>query len=151
MQCENTDEWSKAMDDEIGSLIENKTFELIESPENKKAIKGKWVYASKMDANGETKCKARYVAKGFTQQSGIDYEETFSPTANMSSLRMLMQASVDGWMELGFTSLSTAQVISRRDRNPEPGRNSLLFRNSSKGSFCCSRTIGSPPQRRTFI
>ena len=39
----------------------------------------------------------------------------------------------------------------RDDRNPEPGRNSLLFTNSSKGSFSCRRTIDSPPQCRTFI
>ena len=53
--------------------------------------------------------------------------------------------------ELGFTSLSTAKAISRRVRNPEPGRNSLLFTNSSKGYFGCRRPIRSPPQRRTFI
>ena len=115
MQCENTDEWSKAMDDEIGSLIENKTFEVMELPENKKAIKGKWVYASKMDANGETKCKARYVAKGFTQQSGIDYEETFSPTANMSSLRMLMQASVDQDLIVHQLDVKTAYLNAPLD------------------------------------
>ena len=57
----------------------------------------------------------------------------------------------EGRKELGFTSLSTAYVISRRDRNPEPGRNSLLFTNSSKGSFSCIRTIDSPLQRHTFI
>ena len=53
---------------------------------------------------------------------------------------------IEGRKELGFTSLSTAYVISRRDRNQEPGIDSLLFTNSSKGSFCCRRTIGSPPQ-----
>ena len=41
----------------------------------------------------------------------------------------------EGRKELGFTSLSTAYVISRRDRNQEPGRNSLLFTNSSKRVF----------------
>ena len=57
----------------------------------------------------------------------------------------------EGRKELGFTSLSTAYVISRQDRNPEPGRNSLLSTNSSKGSFSCIRTIDSPLQRHTFI
>ena len=36
--------------------------------------------------------------------------------------------------------------ISRRDNNPELGRISLLFRNSSKGSFSCRSTIDSPTQ-----
>ena len=57
----------------------------------------------------------------------------------------------EGRKEFGFTSLSTAYVISRRDRNQEPGRNSLLFTNISKGSLSCRRTIDSPPQSRTFI
>ena len=46
----------------------------------------------------------------------------------------------DGGKALGFTSLSAAEVISRRDRNQEPERNSLLFTNSSK-SFGCRMTV----------
>ena len=53
------------------------------------------------------------------------------------------QTIVKGRKGCVFTSLSTAKVISRRDINLEPGRNSLLFMNR--------RTIDSPPQRRTFI
>ena len=71
------DEWSKAMDDEINSLIENQTFVATEIPANKNVIKGKWVYTSKLEADGQTKCKARYVAKGFTQQSGVDLWKHF--------------------------------------------------------------------------
>ena len=43
----------------------------------------------------EVKYKARYVAKAFSQVGSIDYDETFSPTAQMSSSRMLIQSSVD--------------------------------------------------------
>ena len=56
-----------------------------------------------------------------------------------------------GRKAFGFASLSTADVISRRDRNTEPGRNSLLFTNSYEGSSSCRKTIDSPPPHRTFI
>ena len=55
---ENADEWSKAMDDEINSIIDNQTIVITEIPANKNVIKGKWVYTSKLEADGQTKGKA---------------------------------------------------------------------------------------------
>ena len=52
---------------------------------------GKWVYTVKEDVNGSETLKARYVAKGYSQVHGIDCEETFSPTTNFTSIRILMQ------------------------------------------------------------
>lgn len=84
-------EWVHAMDEEIRSLKENNTFTLTTLPEGKKAVGGKWVYAIKKNIDGSEKYKARFVAKGFSQKHGIDYEETFSPTPNLTSIRVLMQ------------------------------------------------------------
>ncbi|KAM9791032.1 uncharacterized protein LOC133165345 [Syngnathus typhle] len=77
-------EWVKAMDEEMHSLKENNTFTLTNLPEGKKAVGGRWVYAIKTDVDGSEKYKARYVAKGYSQKMGVDYGETFSPTANMT-------------------------------------------------------------------
>ena len=52
---------------------------------------GRWVYAVKLGPNGEEKYKARFVAKGYSQIPDVDYHETFSPTARVTSIRMLMQ------------------------------------------------------------
>ena len=59
---------------------------------------GKWVYAIKLDPNGEEKYYARFVAKGYSQAPGIDYCETFSPTARITSVRMLRQLAIQKCM-----------------------------------------------------
>ena len=81
------------MDIEINSLESNGTFEVAELPEDKRLVGRKWVYVIKDD---DEKCvyKAQYVAKGYSQVQGIDYLETFSPTARMESVRMLIQLAV---------------------------------------------------------
>lgn len=45
----------------------------------------------KSDIEGKDKFKVRYVAKGYSQERGIDYGETFSPTASLTSVRVLLQ------------------------------------------------------------
>ena len=59
---------------------------------------GKWVYAIKLDPNGEEKYYARFVAKGYSQAPGIDYCETFPPTARITSVRMLRQLAIQKCM-----------------------------------------------------
>ena len=85
--------WEKAMKGEMEALKENDTFELTTLLEGTNLVGGRWVYTIKEDANGLETLKARYVAKGYSQVHGIDYEETFSPTANITSIRILMQLS----------------------------------------------------------
>ncbi|CAB4032084.1 Hypothetical predicted protein, partial [Paramuricea clavata] len=87
-------EWEQAMKEEISSLKENDIYELSTLPEGKASVGRKWVYTTKQDQNGIEIFKARYVAKGYSQVKGIDYQEIFAPTASITSIRVLMQLAV---------------------------------------------------------
>jgi hypothetical protein len=87
------------MDEKMVMLDANATWELIDLPKDKKKIGCKWVYKVKHNANGSvSRYKARLVAKGYAQTYGIDYEETYSPVAKMTIVRVIIaMASVKGW------------------------------------------------------
>ena len=73
------------MDKEMRSLEENKSFTLTHLPPGKQPVGGRWANTRKRDFDGTEKYKARFVAKGYSQKSGTDWDETFSPTAHMTS------------------------------------------------------------------
>jgi hypothetical protein len=91
--------WDNAMDEEMAALDANATWELVALPKDKKAIGCKWVYKVKHNANGfVNRYKARLVAKGYAQMYGIDYEETYSPIAKMTTVRAIIaMAATKGW------------------------------------------------------
>lgn len=94
IKSDNSKEWRKAMDEEIQSLNENKTFTPTTLPIGKKPVGGRWVYTVKTGIDGKDQYKARFVAKGYSQKMGIDYGETFSPTADLTSVRVVLQKAV---------------------------------------------------------
>jgi hypothetical protein len=79
------------MDQEMVTLDPNATWEVVVLPKDKKTIGCKWVYKVKHNANGSmNKYKARLVVKGYAQTYGIDYEETYSPFAKMTTVRAIV-------------------------------------------------------------
>jgi hypothetical protein len=66
-KVENNKEWKKAMEEEMGSLLENKTWELVKLPKGRRALQNKWVYMIKHEGEGKKeRYKARMVVKGFS-------------------------------------------------------------------------------------
>jgi hypothetical protein len=80
-----------AMMEEYHSIIKNDVWEIVPRPKNKDVVSSKWLYKIKHVAHGSIeKYKARFVAHGFSQKEGIDYEETFSPVARYTSIRTII-------------------------------------------------------------
>jgi len=85
--------WEGAIQAELKSHESNKTWTLVDHPQNKatNVVSCKWVFAIKKKADGSLdKYKARLVARGFTQRYGYDYDETFSPVVKATTLRILI-------------------------------------------------------------
>ena len=98
MEDENKMKWVDAMQDEMKSLHENHSFELVKLPKGKRALKNRWVYRVKQEEHtSQPRYKARLVVKGFSQKKGIDFDEIFSPVVKMSSIRVVLglAASLD--------------------------------------------------------
>ena len=85
------DRWLEAMKSKIGSMYENKVCTLVDLLDDWQAIENKWIFKKKTNTNGNvTVYKARFVAKGFRQVQGVDYDETFSPVAMLKSVRIML-------------------------------------------------------------
>ena len=79
------------MKEELDALTKNHTWDLVTLPSRQFLVGCKWIYKIKTRSNGSIKrYKTRLVAKGFTQEYGIDYEETFAPVACISSVHALL-------------------------------------------------------------
>ncbi|XP_021730752.1 uncharacterized protein LOC110697676 [Chenopodium quinoa] len=92
--------WRDAMASEIKALEDQGTWSLEKLPEGKKALGSKWVYTEKRDEEGKLlRLKVRLVVFGNHQEEGIDYNETFSLVAKMSTLSFLIY--VDDMMIAG--------------------------------------------------
>ncbi|XP_028806858.1 uncharacterized protein LOC114761610 [Neltuma alba] len=109
------------MNAEIHALKQNQTWTLTSLPPGKKPISCKWVFKTKFKANGDIeRYKAHLVAKGYTQTEGLDYFDTFSPVAKMTTLRLLLAiATAKKWflhqLDVNNTFLHDDVVLGGND------------------------------------
>lgn len=82
-EAKNLDDWrfwEQAIKDELGSMKKHKVWDIVSRPKDKRIIKSKWIFNIKEDpSTGQRHYKARLVALGCEQRSGVDYQETFAP------------------------------------------------------------------------
>ncbi|GKA36944.1 retrovirus-related pol polyprotein from transposon TNT 1-94, partial [Tanacetum coccineum] len=81
--------------EEYDALIKNGMWSLVPRASNANVVDCKWVYRLKRDKNGAIiRYKARFIAKGFWQQPGIDFHETFSPIVKSTTIRAVLSLAV---------------------------------------------------------
>ena len=91
--------WVDAMIEEYKSIVKNDVWEVVPRPAGKSVVTSRWLYKVKHAVDDSVdKYKARFLARGFTQNEGIDYDETFAPVARYTTIRTIISlAAVFGW------------------------------------------------------
>jgi len=86
------DQWEPAMKDEMAKMEKYKVWDVIPRQSHMRVVGARWVYTRKID--GETgkpsAYKARWVAKGFSQLEGVDFDELFAAVAHKDSIRVFL-------------------------------------------------------------
>lgn len=105
MRSKESEQWKEACDKEMDMMEKMNVWKIVDKPQGLVPVGLKWVFAyKKVDDNGNpVKFKARLVAKGFSQKEGINYTETFAPTATFAGLQiMLTIAAHQNWPTHSF-------------------------------------------------
>ncbi|CAN0049551.1 unnamed protein product [Discosporangium mesarthrocarpum] len=89
MNSSDAEGWHRAMIRELQKTKEFDTFDLVRPPTDRNTLGSRWVFGRKHDGT----LKARWVTQGFSQSSGLDYGETFSPVCRMGSVRLILALS----------------------------------------------------------
>ena len=104
--------WIAGGRDELKSLQEMKVFVLVprsELPHGHRPLKGKLVCKRKRDDTGKiVRYKVRYVAKGFAQRYGVDYDKTTAPTVRLESFRSILHIAASNDWDLRQFDIKTA-------------------------------------------
>jgi hypothetical protein len=90
MQVDTKNKWEKGMKEEMDSFRNKQTWDLVQFPVGKRALKNKWFYKLKEEDGGKKQYKDRLVVKGFAQKKCIDFDEIFSLVVKMTSIRTIL-------------------------------------------------------------
>ena len=83
------------MNEELDEIENNNAWELVPRPHDKNIIGTKWILKNNLNENGGViRNKDILVCKGYAQQEGVEFEETFSPVAILEAIRMLLAFSI---------------------------------------------------------
>src|SRR5437762_11585033 len=102
--------WKVAIQEEYNSLINNKTWSLVTPPPDANIVESRWAFDVKDESPPHY--KARFVAKGYSQRYGIDYEETYTPVVKPETLRVLFAIAAARGYSIHMMDVITAFLNS---------------------------------------
>ena len=95
----DAEKWRQPMREELDALMPNTTWTLVQGNQSDNVLGGRWVFTIKQGDMGLHRYKACWVAQGYEQVRGLDFDETFAPTLGRASLRILLTiAARRGWV-----------------------------------------------------
>lgn len=120
MQGPNAPQWAQAMTEELDQLHKNNTWELVHKDEIERGhrpLGGKWVYKVKRDVDGNiARFKARWVVKGYLQQFGIDFDQTFAAVVKPMAFRVLFAIAAFYDLQIDQMDVKTAFLYGLIDQ-----------------------------------
>jgi len=108
---EDHEEWKKAVEDEMMSLLKNDTWDIIKRSEKQNVVGCRFVLTNKYRSDGQIeRYKARLVAKGYNQRFGVDYHQTFAPVARLETIRTMMALAAELKLKIWQFDVVTAYL-----------------------------------------
>jgi hypothetical protein len=106
--------WLDGARQEIKKLEKRKCWKAVKKPKHRKLVKSKFVFKLKRDHLGTIKkYKVRLVAKGFSQEEGVDYQQTFSPVAKGVTFRLALALAIKKSLRMRQIDVETAFPYAR--------------------------------------
>ena len=119
----------RSLRSEIDSIMQNHTWELVDLPPGSKTLGSRWIFTRKMKVDGSIdKYKARLVIKGYKQQEGVDYFDTYSPVTRITSIRLII--AVAALRNLKIHQMDVKTVFLNGDLEEE------IYMNQPEGLYC---------------
>nr|GEU53353.1 hypothetical protein [Tanacetum cinerariifolium] len=101
--------WIEAMQEELNEFERLEVWELVPRPDQVTMITLKWIYKVKLnELGGILKNKARLVARGYRQEDGIDFEESFAPVARLEAIQIFLAYAANKNMVVYQMDVKTA-------------------------------------------
>ncbi|GJV94156.1 retrovirus-related pol polyprotein from transposon TNT 1-94 [Tanacetum coccineum] len=134
--------WIESMQDELLQFKRLDVWVLVPLPDNIKPLTLKWLFKNKHDEeNTVIRNKSRLVVRGYRQEEGIDFEESFAPVARMKAIRI-------------FLAYAAHKSFHRSDHTKpclQDRRGTIRLKHSTKGMAGCKDTFKSTSCGAQFL
>jgi hypothetical protein len=111
-QLPERDQWISGARQELRNLEKRRCWKVVRIPKHRKVIKSKLVFRPKRDHLGKiSKFKVRLVAKGFSQEEGVDYHQTFSPVAKGVTFRLALAVAGKKTLKMQQVDVETEEEV----------------------------------------